>query len=89
MVCFLALFSCLQCVCGAACACACELLCAQWVDVWRSIVRYVPIGLRKWFQSCGVENVEELNWWESAEFVKTVPSDDGACITSPSPAHAH
>lgn len=38
---------------------------------------YVPIGLRKWFQSCGVENVEELNWWESAEFVKTVPSDDG------------
>ena len=67
--------------------CVCTVrLCAQWVDVGRSIVcRYVPIGLRKWFKSCGVENVEELNWWESAEFVKTVPSDDGACINPPPP----
>jgi N-acyl-phosphatidylethanolamine-hydrolysing phospholipase D len=38
---------------------------------------YVPIGLRAWFERCGVNNVEELYWWDSAEFVKPA-SGEGA-----------
>jgi len=29
---------------------------------------FVPKGLKAWFTSCGVENVQELNWWEESSF---------------------
>lgn len=29
---------------------------------------FVPFGVRKWFVSIGMENVTELNWWESSYF---------------------
>eukprot|EP01114_Cavostelium_apophysatum_P020649 TRINITY_DN6979_c0_g1_i1.p1 TRINITY_DN6979_c0_g1~~TRINITY_DN6979_c0_g1_i1.p1 ORF type:complete len:375 (-),score=23.47 TRINITY_DN6979_c0_g1_i1:43-1095(-) len=35
-----------------------------------SVHWFVPLGLKKWFASCGVTNVTELNWWESATFAE-------------------
>ena len=31
-----------------------------------SIQWWVPLGVKKWFQRLGIEQVEELGWWESA-----------------------
>jgi N-acyl-phosphatidylethanolamine-hydrolysing phospholipase D len=31
---------------------------------------FVPLGLSGWFQKAGLENVTELDWWQSAEFGK-------------------
>jgi L-ascorbate metabolism protein UlaG (beta-lactamase superfamily) len=28
---------------------------------------FVPLGLKQWFQSNGIDNVAELDWWDSAE----------------------
>jgi len=30
---------------------------------------FVPLGLKQWFGSNGIENVTELDWWDSAEFM--------------------
>lgn len=29
--------------------------------------RYVPLGLKAWFKSCGVINVVEMDWWGEME----------------------
>ena len=29
---------------------------------------FVPLGLSRWFQKMGVDNVTELDWWQTAEF---------------------
>lgn len=33
-----------------------------------SVKWYVPLGLKKWFQTRGITNVVELGWWESQKF---------------------
>jgi len=40
---------------------------------------FVPLGLKQWFEGCGITNVEELGWWQSATFEKEVdgPQNDG------------
>ncbi|KAK3323741.1 beta-lactamase superfamily domain-containing protein [Cercophora scortea] len=32
---------------------------------------FVGLGLAKWFHSCGISNVTELDWWEDADLVLT------------------
>lgn len=41
---------------------------------------FVPLGNKAWFESCGIHNVTELDWWES-RYVQLVFGD------SPSSAH--
>jgi N-acyl-phosphatidylethanolamine-hydrolysing phospholipase D len=31
---------------------------------------FVPLGLSRWFQAAGLDNVTELDWWESADYGK-------------------
>lgn len=30
-------------------------------------IRYVPLGLAKWFKGVGVHNVHEMRWWQEAQ----------------------
>jgi N-acyl-phosphatidylethanolamine-hydrolysing phospholipase D len=32
---------------------------------------YVPLRVSKWFTDCGIENVQEMDWWESTQFTNT------------------
>jgi L-ascorbate metabolism protein UlaG (beta-lactamase superfamily) len=29
---------------------------------------FVPMGNKKWFQNCKIENVTEMDWWEERDF---------------------
>lgn len=30
---------------------------------------FAPLGNKKWFTSCGIENMTEVDWWETKELV--------------------
>ena len=32
-----------------------------------ALLRYVPLGLQKWFHRCKITNVKELDWWQSIQ----------------------
>ncbi len=36
-----------------------------------SVTWFVPKGLGSWFKKCGVTKVVELDWWQSATYVKS------------------
>jgi N-acyl-phosphatidylethanolamine-hydrolysing phospholipase D len=43
---------------------------------------FAPLGNKAWFDKCGVENMTELDWWESRDVkLDTVKSDDSSART--------
>jgi N-acyl-phosphatidylethanolamine-hydrolysing phospholipase D len=38
---------------------------------------FVPLGLKEWFDNEGISNVEEMNWWDQATFVKESKEEEG------------
>lgn len=42
---------------------------------------FVPLRLKKWFQSCGVEQVTELDWWESSSMTLSSSRGSGKRVT--------
>ena len=38
---------------------------------------FVPMGVKKWFNSCGIQNVTELDWWEDAELTVNIADASG------------
>lgn len=53
----------------------------------------VGLGLKKWFQECGIENVVEMDWWEDVDVVfspvtgeKRVSTSTSSSPSSPSQA---
>jgi len=46
-----------------------------------SIIWFVPLGVKKWFDSLGIKNVVELSWWE--EFSFRVADIEITCTSTP------
>ncbi|KAI1436209.1 beta-lactamase superfamily domain-containing protein [Xylaria sp. CBS 124048] len=49
---------------------------------------FVGLGLEKWFKSCGIKNVTEMDWWDEAEVSFTPGSTSEATDTPAAPIQA-
>ncbi|EED12105.1 conserved hypothetical protein [Talaromyces stipitatus ATCC 10500] len=43
----------------------------------------VPLGLKKWFADCGINNVIELDWWEDVELTLSKSTEKRPVTSSP------
>lgn len=46
---------------------------------------FAGLGLKKWFSKCGIENMTELDWWESRDFTLSANKQD----TKPTHTETH
>ena len=47
-------------------------------DLHPAITWFVPLGVKKWFQSMGIESVVELSWWE--DFLCKIGEEKGVTL---------